>query len=298
MRDRTLAAAAHVVAAMAIIGFIDQFVRVLALESSLWTFHVVRTAMILAMALVWIAVLRGGLVVVRWRAVAARSVAMSTGLVIYFGALGFLPVAQAAAGLYTAPLWVLVLSATLFGRPAGPIRICAAAAGFAGVVLVLAPAPSALGGATILPVAAGLFYGLGATMTRAWCAQERALTLALGSFLCLGLWGLGGIAVAAVTGAEGTTFLSRGWVAPSAAVLLVCLLQAAGSLVAVLLLTRAYLMAEASTISVLEYTLLGFSALFGFLLWGERLGPAGLAGLALIAGAGGVIAWRERSAAA
>lgn len=294
MQDRPLLAAALVVAAMAIIGFIDQFVRLLTIESSLWTFHIVRTAMIAAMALLWARAVPGALTVKRWPAVVARSLAMSTGLVIYFGALGFLPVAQAAAGLYTAPLWVLIISVAAFRRSVGPARAAAAAAGFAGVVLVLSPDPSALGWGTVLPVAAGLFYGLGVTVTRVWCREERALVLGLGSFLCLGLWGLCGIGVAAALGTEGDNFITRGWVAPSASVLWICFLQAAGSLVAVVLLTRAYLMAEASQIALLEYTVLAFSALFGFLIWRDEIGPAGFVGLAVIAAAGSVIAWRER----
>ena len=297
MADRTLAAAAQVVAAMAIIGLIDQFVRVLAVESSLWTFHVVRAAMIAALAGAWVAWRRPALAVVSWRAVAARSAAVSTGLVVYFGALGFLPVAQAAAGLYTAPLWVLLLSWGLSGRWPGAWAAAAAVAGFAGVALVLAPDPAALGWASLVPVAAGLFYGLGVALTRAWCAREDALVLTLGSFAAIGLWGLGGMAVATLAG-DGDTFLTRGWVAPSAAVLSVCLLQAVGSLVAVVLVTRAYLAAEAATVSVLEYTLLGFSALWGLAVWGERLAPTGLAGLALIAGAGAALAWGGRRGAA
>ncbi len=74
--------------------------------------------------------------------------------------------------------------------------------------------------------------------------------------------------------------------------------QAVGSLVAVLLLTRGYQLAEASLVSVFEYSVLGFSALFGWLVWGDVLGPAGLLGLALIAGAGSLIALRGRESRA
>jgi drug/metabolite transporter (DMT)-like permease len=38
---------------------------------------------------------------------------------------------------------------------------------------------------------------------------------------------------------------------------------------------------------------LGTSALFGWLVWGDRLGPAGAVGLVLIAGAGIVVARRS-----
>ena len=292
MAKGPLAAAALVLAAMAIIGLIDQFVRVIAAQSSLWTFHVLRSAMIAALAGAWVVLSGARPRVVSWRGVAGRSALMSTALVIYFGALGFVPVAQAAAGLYSAPLWVAALSGVAFGRRVGPVRGAAAVAGFAGVVLVLAPDPSAMGWGTALPVVAGAFYGLGALSTRAWCAEEQALVLALGGFAGQAVWGLGGMALASAVDLGGG-FLGQGWVAPTGEVLAWTAVQAVGSLVAVVLLSRAYLIAEASVVSVLEYSLLAFSAGFGILLWGDRLGPAGLAGLALIALAGSTIALRS-----
>ena len=293
MEDRPLAAAAHVVAAMAIIGLIDQFVQVIARDGSLWTFHLLRAAMMWAMALAWIAASGARPRVVSWRGVAGRSAIMSAAMMIYFGALGFVPVAQAAAGLYAAPVFVAILSTVLLGRRLGPARAAAAVAGFAGVLLVLAPDPGAMGLATLVPVASGAFYAVAVLATRLWCAREEALVLALGVFACMAAWGAGGIVVDAVWGL-GDGFLGRGWVAPTAEVWLWTGVQAVGSLVAVVLLSRGYLLAEASFVSLFEYSVLGFSALFGLLLWGERLGPGGLAGLALICGAGIAVAALER----
>lgn len=289
MQDRPLAAASSVLVAMAIIGLIDQFVVLLADGSSLWTFHVLRSALMWALALGWLAVAGRRLRVRRWRGVVARSAVMSCAMIVYFGALGFLPVAQAAAGLFTAPLWVLLIGAVAYGRPVGWRRGLAAAAGFAGVILVLAPDPASVGPAALAPVLAGAFYALAAIATRAWCDGEEALTLALGTFAAMALWGLGGIAVAAVVG-PGEGFLGRGWVAPDARAWAVIAVQAVGSLVAVVLLTRGYQLADASVASVFEYSVLGFSALFGWAVWGAGVGAAGLAGLTLIAGAGWAVA--------
>ncbi len=293
MPDRPLAAAACVLAAMALIGFIDQFVQVIARDGSLWTFHLLRSAMMAALAAAWLGATGTRLRVASWRGLAGRSVLMSAAMIVYFGALGFLPVAQAAAGLFSAPLFVAAISAGLLGRRIGAVGALAVPAGFAGVLLVLAPDPASFGAATLVPVASGAFYAAAVLATRAWCARETALALALGIVACMAVWGAGGIAVAAIVG-PGEGFLGRGWVRPDAAMLGWVALQAVGSLAALVALSRAYLMAEASTVSVFEYSVLGFSAGFGWLVWGDRLGPAGLAGLALIAGAGAAIAWRER----
>ena len=288
MHDKPLAAGACVLAAMCVIGFIDQFVRAIAEQSSLWTFHVLRSAMMWGAVAVWLGLAGRRLRVVSWRGLLGRSAAISTAMILYFGVLGFLPVAEAAAGLFTAPLWLLLFRAAA-GGPIGPVRLGAVAAGFAGVLMVLSPDAASLRPAMLVPVAAGAFYAAGALATRAWCAREGTLELAMGVFTAMAFWGLGGL----LTMGQGDDFVTRGWVTPDAGVWWLIVLQAAGSLVAVLLLTRGYQLAEAAVASVFEYSVLGFSALFGWLVWGDRLGAAGLVGLCLIAASGAVLAFRR-----
>jgi len=169
--DRTLAAAGLILVYASVIGFTDNFVSVIAAEAGLWQFHFSRTvmAMVLLAALVPVMGLR--LRPRSWRAVMARSAIHGTAMLIYFGALAFLPVAIVAAGLFTAPIFVLLISGLVYGQHIGPFRIAAVALGFLGVVLVLGP--SALSGASlaaVLPVAAGLMYAIGNIATRRWCA--------------------------------------------------------------------------------------------------------------------------------
>jgi drug/metabolite transporter (DMT)-like permease len=220
-------------------------------------------------------------------------------MLIYFGSLAFLPVAQVAAGLFTAPIFVLLISRFAFGQPIGPFRILAVAIGFLGVILVLGP--SAMGGASwaaLLPVLAGARYALGNIATRQWCSQESAETLLAGFFAVLGLMGLAGLtALALVTvpvpaGTDG--FIQRGFVWPSGTFWFWTFVQAAGSLFAVGMMIKAYQMADASRVSVFEYVILPASALWGWLLWDERLTPMAILGMVLIAAAGVLIALRAR----
>ncbi|MBM2576948.1 DMT family transporter [Jannaschia sp. Os4] len=292
-RDRTLAAAGCILTAMAVIGFIDQYVGRLAETSSVWSFVLVRTAIIFALALGFAILARRPLRVRRWRGVLARAAVMGAALVIYFGALGFLSVAEAAAGLFTAPIWVLLLSVA-WGLRVGPVRMVAVALGFAGVLLVLAPDPATTSAWLILPVLAGALYGLGALATREWCEGEGALELSLANFGAQAVWSALAVAVIAVVGA-GDTFVTRGWVWPDGPTLAICAMQAAGSLVAVTLLTKGYQLTQASLASVFEYSVLGFSALFGWIVAGQATGPWGLLGLGLIALAGSLIALRARA---
>ena len=279
---------------MAVIGFIDQFVTVIAEQSSLWTFHIARSAMMLAMVAAWLAVARRRFGMRRPRAVAAYAAVRSFALMLYFAALGTLSVAQAAAGLFTAPIWVMLLSVILFRLPVGPVRIGAAVAGFAGVLLVLSPDPRTIEPMIVAALAAGGFYALSAIATREWCAGEATTTLASAQFVAMALWSAGGLIVVAILGA-GDDFLTRGWVWPDGTTWFWIAVQAVGSLAAVVLLTYAYQVAEASVASVFEYSVLGFSAFFGWIVWGQGIGVWGVAGLALIAASGAVIALRGRA---
>ena len=293
--NRTLAAFGAVLIYAVVIAYTDNYVRVIAQDAGLWQFHATRTGM--AFAILGLLALPLGLRLrpVRPRAVLARSAIHGLAMLIYFGALAFLPVAQVAAGLFTAPIFVLLIQRAAYGRPIRWAQVLAVAVGFAGVVMVLGP--QAMSGATLaalLPVIAGALYAMGNIATREWCAGESAETLVAGFFAMLGLFGLVGMAVlwafplSTPPGAEG--FLQRGPVWPSATFLWWTFVQAAGSLLGVGMIVKAYQLAEASRVSVFEYIILPASAAWGFLLWGETLTLLSVAGMALIALAGVLIA--------
>ena len=145
--DRVLAAAGFILVYAMVIGFTDNYVKVIASEVGLWQFHFTRTCM--AMVLLVVASYVAGFRVrpVRWRGVAARSAIHGLAMLIYFGALAFLDVALVAAGLFSAPIWVLLISRFVYGQRIGPLQILAVILGFAGVILVLGP--EAMAGASL-----------------------------------------------------------------------------------------------------------------------------------------------------
>lgn len=293
--NRLLAAAGAVLIYASVIAFTDNYVRVIAADAGLWQFHATRTAM----AAVLLAVLAVPFGLRLWprrpRAVLARSAIHGFAMLIYFGALAFLPVAQVAAGLFTAPIFVLLIQRFMYGQPIRGLQVIAVAVGFAGVVLVLGP--EAMAGATLaalLPVISGALYAMGNIATREWCQGESAETLVAGFFGMLGVMGVVGMLVLwafpvpVPEGADG--FLQRGPVWPTGRFLWWTFVQAAGSLLGVGMIIKAYQMAEASSVSVLEYVILPASAAWGFLLWGETLTWLAVTGMALIALAGALIA--------
>jgi drug/metabolite transporter (DMT)-like permease len=303
MQDPVKIAALLVLGFATVIGFTDNFVRVIAADAGLWQFHLMRTLMVLALVLACLPFMRLDLRPRRWGPVVARSAVHATAMLIYFGALAFLPVAVVAAGLFTAPIFVLLITRFVYCHAIGMVRIVAVAVGFAGVALVLGP--SALQGASLaalMPVIAGAFYALGNVATREWCAGESAAVLTLGFFAALGLYGLAGtvmLTLLPLTVPEGAAgFVLRGWVWPPMAFYGWTFVQAAGSLLGIGMLVRAYQIAEASRVSVFEYLALPLAAIWGWILWAEVLTPQAMLGMALITVAGGMIALRGRQSTA
>lgn len=299
-KDATLAAAGMILIYAMIIGFTDNFVRVIAAEAGLWQFHATRTVMAIAI-LVGVARPLGLRLGARdgW-AVVARSGIHGLAMVIYFGALAFLPVALVAAGLFTAPVFVLLIERFAYGTHIGPFRIMAVAIGFAGAVLVLGPEATHASGPALLPVLAGALYAMGNIATRRWCPQESAETLLAGFFLALGVAGVIGmvvLTVAPLSVPAGTAgFLMRGPVWPTEGFWFWTFVQAAGSLLGVGLMVRAYQVADATRVSVFEYAILPASAIWSWVIWGESLRPLAVVGMGLIVAAGVMIALRARAA--
>jgi drug/metabolite transporter (DMT)-like permease len=299
--NRTLAAFGAVLIYACVIAFADNYVRVVAQDTGLWQFHATRTAMAFALLAVASAVFGLRLRPLRPLAVLARSTIHGLAMLIYFGALAFLPVAQVAAGLFTAPIFVLIIQRLVYGQRISALQIGAVLIGFVGVVLVLGR--EAMSGATLaalLPVIAGALYALGNIATRAWCEGESAETIVAGFFAMLGVFGVIGMAVLWVfpvpvpEGAEG--FLQRGPVWPSGTFLWWTFVQAAGSLIGVGMIVKAYQITEAARVSVFEYVILPASAAWGYVLWGETLTWVAVGGMALIALAGVLIARQSPTA--
>lgn len=290
-----------IVAGMAVIGFIDNFVRVVAADISVWQFHVLRTSLALPVVVAVAAVAGLGLRPLRPGLVVVRSLVQALSMMLYFGALPFLPIAQVGAGLFTAPLFVLLFSAALFGHRIGPRRLTAVVVGFAGVLVMLRPDPENFSLFTLMPVAAGALYGLSNLLTREWCAEEPVATLLAGLFAAMGVVGAIACAVLAVwppsaAAQAAAPFLMRPWAPVPAAVLGLVAMQAVGSIVAVGCVTRGYQSGETSYLTVFEYSFLISASFWAWVIWGEALDAASGLGIAMIVASGVIIAWRGAAA--
>lgn len=284
---------------MVILPFIDSFVPIIARDIGLWQFQSVRSAMVLALFLPLALVLGWRLRPVSWVAVAGRSFCVALAMILYFGAIASLPVAQAAAGLLTSPIFVLLISWGAFGAPIGWWRVLAVALGFVGVLLMLRPGGgAAMSWINVIPVGAGFLYAMGAVATRQYCADESEATLVAGFFAAIGLCGAVGLLVlwGVETQPARDGFFGTGWQAWTGPAFWLTVAQAAVSVIGLVALFRAYLLAEASHVAVFEYTFLIAAGLWGYLLWGQVPDALAFVGMACIICAGVVIIKRSGAA--
>ena len=293
-------AAALMLGALCLLALQDGLVKLSSGEVSLWQFQMLRSGINLVLLLVLARVLWGGLPrrPVSVAAVALRSAALMGAMVFFFGAIPFLKLSEIAAGLYVFPLFVAVLSALFLGERVGPRRVLAILAGFGGTLLILKPGTDAFQWVALMPVAAGLCYGATVLITRRLCRNESPATLALGvaiAFLTLGTLGLAAAEwLAPARLAADWPYLFTGWHPLAPWVLGVIAACSCLNLTANIALARAYQSAESSWLAPFDYSYLVFATLWGALLWGDLPDALSAAGMAMIAGSGAYVAWRER----
>ncbi|WP_282153761.1 DMT family transporter [Ruegeria atlantica] len=290
------------ISAMAIIGVIDNVVILLAETVGLWQFHLSRALLMLPLIFGLSLLGLGSMRPKRFGPVILRSVLITLAMLFYFASLAVMPIAQALAGLFTSPIFVLLISALAMKQRIGPWRIVAVLLGFAGILCVLQLDPYDFDTRSLLPVAGGLFYALSAVITRSHCSDEStvallaAMIITLGAAGGIGLLVLELIPVAAPDGPDG--FAARGWVWQMQPALLWIAIQAVGSTIAVFMLIKAYQVGEPSYVAVFEYSVMIFGPLFAFAAFGQAIGPVQIAGIGLIAIAGALLGWRAGREAA
>lgn len=287
------------VSAMAILGVIDNVVILLADTIGLWQFHLTRALLMLPLIVGLSLLGMGSLRPRRLGPVILRSVLITLAMLFYFASLALMPIAQALAGLFTSPIFVLLISAFAMGQRIGPWRILAVLIGFSGTLCVLQLNPYEFDARTLLPIAGGLFYALSSIVTRKYCAQESTVALLATMIITLGLAGAIGLAVFSfVPHSFPDGFVTRGMVWQMQPAIIWVVIQAVGLTVAVFMLIKSYQIGETSYVAVFEYSVMIFGPLFAWVALGQTIGVMQIAGIGLIAAAGALLGWRSKRASA
>jgi len=218
--------------------------------------------------------------------------------VTYFLGLAAMPLADAVATAFVAPLFVTLLSAVILGEPVGPRRWGAVGVGMVGVLVMLRPGAGVIQPAAVLVLISAFCYALSHMMTRRMRDTESAMTLTFfvqvgfivvscGMGLVVGDGHLSGSPDAALA------FLFRPWHWPPLSDLPWFLANGLALGVGGLMMSQAYRTTEAALIAPFEYVGMPMAIFWGVAIFGTWPDATAWVGIALICGAGLYTLWRE-----
>ena len=216
---------------------------------------------------------RVGLQLMRGAALLASSLFFITGL-------GFLPIAEASATGFVAPLFVTALSIVFLSESVGVRRWLATAVGLIGVLIILRPGTSAFHLAAFFPLVSALAWACTLIMTRMMSGRERAATTMAYSSIA-------GVCIL-------TALVPFVWVAPSWHDILFGILIGVASTAGQWIVVLAFRYADASVLAPFSYTQLLWVSILGFVIFGEIPDIWTVTGAAFIVASGLYTAHRER----
>jgi len=216
----------------------------------------------------------------------------------FFLGLAAMPFADAVAIFFISPLVITLFSVLFLGEVVGPRRWAAIAVGFLGVLVMMRPGTQAFQAASLLPLAAAVWYAGIHIITRRIGGTESAATMAFYiqiMFIIVGV--LFGLIVGDGRFGDLTdpslAFLLRAWRWPVPADYPIFAVIGIGIAIAGYLISQAYRVAEASYVAPFEYLALPMSVVWGMIVFDEFPGGWDYFGMALILGAGLFTVWRE-----
>lgn len=197
----------------------------------------------------------------------------------FYFAVAYMPLADTITFWMAAPIYVAALSPFLLGEHVGWRRWTAIGIGFVGVLIALQPSRDSLQGPALIAIAGSLCFAL-------MMVSGRALRNS--SDLALVFWPMIGAALFGIVGS------SLSWVPPSGFDYSLLALLGVVAMIAHVFTNRSLMLADASTVTPYQYTLLVWAILFGWMFFNETPRTTTLIGAAFIVASGLFIFFREQ----
>jgi len=179
--ESVLPAIGLVLLSVALFSIMDAFSKVLAAELDpieiVWGRYLVILALLIPLAARQPRTLRSA----RPTLQLVRALCVFGSAVFFIAGLARLPLADASAIAFAAPLLVTALSIPLLGEHVGVRRWSAVAVGFVGVLIVIRPGSGAFDSAALLPLLSAVCWALSIVVTRRMRHDDRPLTTLLHS---------------------------------------------------------------------------------------------------------------------
>jgi drug/metabolite transporter (DMT)-like permease len=211
---------------------------------------------------------------------AMRGLAMLASSLLFITGLRFLPIAEAAATAFIAPVFVTALSVALLSEKVGKRRWAATIAGLCGVLVVMRPGTAAFQPAAILPLLSALAWACTLIATRLISGADRVVTTM--SYAAL----VGFLVLSAV--------VPFYWVAPTWQEVMIGAAIGVAATMGHWIVVMAFRYADASVLAPFSYSQLLWVTLLGYAAFGEVPDIWTFAGAGIIIASGIYTAHRER----
>ena len=282
------------VAGISIFGFSDNLTMLVSDDVGVGQFHFSRSLFAVSIVAVLGKFLGLSVIPRLWKPVLVRTLFMVIAIFLYFSVMPMMAIAEAGAGLFTSPIFVLIFSAILFRERIGWRRILAVVMGSCGVLLILRPGSDGFSLYHLIPVLSGASYAFGSIITFRYLSDESPLAILMSFIVAIGL--CGGAFATGLTVVPASQeliaqapFLFRGWQMVDVWFWIWMAVIAIGACVALSMMTRAYQIAQTSYAAIYEYAYLISVGFFGWAFWGVVPDILSTAGIVLIIFAGVLI---------
>ena len=209
----------------------------------------------------------------------SRSAILLLGTLLFFGALRYLPLADAVAINFFAPLLVTAFSIPILGEQVGIRRWIAILVGFAGVMVIIRPGLGVMHWAAILPLGTAVCYALYQVLTRIAGRTDHARTSLFWSAA------VGTVVMSIIVPFDWTAPDAMGWV----------MMAATGCVFGFghYLLIKGLERAPASVLAPFIYSQLIWAVTLGFLVFGDFPDGFSILGALIVTGSGLYVWHRE-----
>lgn len=220
----------------------------------------------------------------QWKLALLRGAIVTFAQLSFYISLGLMAFATASTISYATALFTTALAIPILGERVGWVRWSAVLVGFLGVIMVIRPGADGFSSYALLPLAAAVFYALVGVTARLFDDDVPSAVVNLYS------------SFSSIVGAVLITYFWGEFHSITSATDMVWIILMGGlGGTAVLLLVISYRMTEQSNLAPFSYFGIPLSFVLGSLFFNEAPWSTLFPGGILIASAGLLIVWRERS---
>ena len=286
---RPLYAIGLITLALGILSSQDGIVKLLSGEYSVWQLILLRSLFAAVFLSVVLGMLRAPspLRATRLGGQYVRGALLFIAFTGYYIAIATMPLLDAVALFYTAPLIATTMSSILLRERPDIRRWGAIAAGFVGAVIMNRPGSGVLESGAVFALGAAVTYAAAVTYTNRLGRTETGISMGYYTNLSyVAFAGVGLLALEIAGPVAGAGPLMRGWAPPSWIDLGWLAIAGAGIALGFVCIAQAYRSAPVSVVTPFEYTALLWGGVIGYDAFDEIPGPHTLVGAVVIAAAG------------